>query len=127
MTATIDFVRELGERWTHAEIAGDTVALAAMVTDDFRLVGPYGFVLDRRQWLDRYDSGRMVTAELTWHDIEIRDYGDAAIAIGTQTQRAAYEGAPNEGSFRVSHYFVRRNGHWAIAGIHLSLAAPPSH
>ena len=64
MIPTIDAVRQLGEQWAQAEVAGDTVALAAMVTDDFRLVGPFGFILDRRQWLDRYDSGRFVTTEL---------------------------------------------------------------
>ena len=126
MTTTTDAVRQLGERWTHAEIAGDTAALAAMVTDDFRLIGPFGFILGRQQWLERYDSGRFVTTELNWHDIEIRDYGDAAIAIGTQTQRAAYEGTPNDGSFRISHVFVHRDKQWAIAGIQLSLTAPPT-
>ena len=106
MTTTTDAVRQLGERWAHAEIAGDTAALAAMVTDDFRHIGPFGFILGRQQWLERYDSGRFVTTELNWHDIEIRDYGDAAIAIGTQTQRAAYEGTPNDGSFRISPGFT---------------------
>jgi ketosteroid isomerase-like protein len=125
MIPTIDAVRQLGEQWAQAEVAGDTVALAAMVTDDFRLVGPFGFILDRQQWLDRYDSGRFVTTELNWHDVEIRAYDNAAVAVGTQTQRAAYEGTPNDGSFRATHVLVRRDGEWAIAGIHLSLTDPP--
>ena len=85
----------------------------------------FGFILDRRQWLDRYDSGRFVTTELNWHDVEIRAYDNAAVAVGTQTQRAAYEGTPNDGSFRATHVLVRRDGEWAIAGIHLSLTDPP--
>jgi len=82
MIPTIDAVRQLGEQWAQAEVAGDTVALAAMVTDDFRLVGPFGFILDRRQWLDRYDSGRFVTTELNWHDVVVIVAGAVAAALG---------------------------------------------
>ena len=95
------------------------------MTDDFRLVGPFGFVLDREQWLDRYRLGDFVTTVLDWHDVEIRDHGDAAMSIGTQTQEAAYRGAANNGNFRIGHVFVRHDGRWSIAGIQLSLTAPP--
>ena len=121
--ATIDEIRELGDRWAVGEVAGDTKALAGIVTDDFKLIGPFGYILDKQQWLDRYDSGDFVTTSLSWHDIEIRDYGDAAVSIGAQTQEAAYRGVPNNGDFRISHVFVRRGGRWAIARIQLSLTA----
>ena len=124
MTAT-DEIRELGERWAAAEVAADTTTLESMVIDDFRLVGPFGFILDRQQWLDRYRSGDFTTTALTWHDVEIREYGDTAVSIGTQTQEAAYKGTPSNGDFRVGHVFVRRDGRWLIAGIQLSLTSPP--
>ena len=59
MTTTTDEIRQLGERWAAAEVAADTTTLGSIVTDDFRLVGPFGFVLDRQQWLDRYRLGRL--------------------------------------------------------------------
>src|SRR5205085_2699273 len=34
---------------------------------------------------------------LDWHDVEVRDYGDGVVTIGTQTQEAAYQGAPSNG------------------------------
>jgi hypothetical protein len=123
--STIDEIRVLGDRWATGEVTGDTTSLAGAVTDDFKLVGPFGFVLDKQQWLDRYSSGDFVTTALSWHDVEIRVYGDAAVSIGTQTQEAAYRGVPNNSDFRISHVFVRRDGRWAIAGIQLSLTAAP--
>ena len=96
-----------------------------MITDDFRLVGPFGFILDRQQWLDRYRSGDFTTTTLSWHDVEIREYGDTAVSIGTQTQEAAYKGTPSNGDFRVGHVFVRRDGRWLIAGVQLSSTSPP--
>jgi ketosteroid isomerase-like protein len=126
MPTTADQIDELGTRWVAAEIAGDTDTLGSIVTDDFRLVGPYGFVLDKDQWLDRYRSGDFTTTQLTWHDIEIRDYGDTAVAIGTQTQQAAHKGSPSNGDFRISHVFIRHDQRWTIAAIQLSLTAPPA-
>jgi ketosteroid isomerase-like protein len=83
-------------------------------------------VLDKDQWLDRYRSGDFSTTELSWHDAQIRDYGDTAVAIGTQTQKAAYKGSPSNGDFRISHVFIRRNERWTIAAMQLSLTSPPS-
>jgi ketosteroid isomerase-like protein len=119
-------LRDLGERWARAETAGDVDTLAGLVTDDFRLVGPFGFVLDKIQWLDRYRSGDFVTTELSWHDVETRKYGETAVAIGTQTQQAAYKGTPSNGDFRITHIFVHDGDAWVIANIQLSLASPPT-
>jgi hypothetical protein len=98
MTTTADELRELGRRWAGAEVAGGTETLGRLVTDDFRLVGPYGFALDREQWLDRDRSGDLVTT--SWIGTTSRsDHGAAAMSIGTQTQEAAYRGAANNGDF----------------------------
>jgi len=125
-TTTTDQIHDLGSRWVDAEVAGDVAALADMVTEDFRLVGPFGFVLDKEQWLDRYRSGNFATTALRWHDVEVRDHGDAVITIGTHSQEAAYQGNPADGDFRISHVFVRDGDRWAIASIQLSLTAPPA-
>jgi hypothetical protein len=53
-------ILDLGAQWADAEVRGDTAALDAMTTDDFTLVGPVGFVLDKPQWLQRYLSGGLV-------------------------------------------------------------------
>ena len=57
MPAPHDEIRELERRWAQGELDADVAALDALATDDFTLVGPLGFVLDRQQWLDRYRRG----------------------------------------------------------------------
>jgi hypothetical protein len=94
MPTTSEAIRELGERWLAAEVDADVDTLEKLITDDFGLVGPYGFVLDKEQWLDRYRSGDFTTSRLSWDDVALRDYGDSAITIGTQNQEAAYDGRP---------------------------------
>ena len=71
-------------------------------------------------------SGDLVTRNLIWDDVHIRDYGDAAVAVGVHTQQASYRGTPADGRFRATHLAVRRDGRWLLAGIHLSrIGGPP--
>jgi hypothetical protein len=49
------------DEWTSAERAGDTSALAALLTDDFTGVGPLGFVLPKAAWLARHQQGASAT------------------------------------------------------------------
>lgn len=128
MTVTTDTIRDLGATWVDAELAADVRTLDALATDDFHLVGPFGFVLDKEQWLDRYRSGDFATTALTWHDVEAREYGDSVVTIGTQSQEAAYRGSPSNGDYRITHVFVRAGAGWKIAGMQLSPTsfAPPA-
>ena len=119
-TTTAAEIRSLGSAWVDAELAADVDTLDALATDDFRLVGPFGFVLDKQQWLDRYRSGDFATSVLTWHDVDVREYGDAVLTIATQAQEATYKGSPSNGEFRITHVFVRDADRWKIAGMQLS-------
>lgn len=123
---TDEEIRELGRRWAAAEEQGDISVLDELAVDGFRLVGPLGFVLDRRQWLERYRDGDLVTQKLAWTDVEVRDLGQTAIAIGVHDQVASYQGNPANGRFRATHVLVRDEGRWRLAGIHLSpIGGPP--
>ena len=119
-------ILSLGSRWAQAEQSADTTTLDQIAAAGFRLVGPFGFVLDKAQWLDRYRAGGLVPTSLVWDEVEVRDFGQTAIAIGRQSQQATYQGRPADGRFRVSHVFVRDGGDWALASMHLSLATPPA-
>jgi ketosteroid isomerase-like protein len=114
-------VKELGRRFAEAQQQADTSALDSLLTDDFRVVGPLGFVLDKETWLEQFRSGALVMRSVEWDDVAVCDYGDAAIAIGRQTQQAEYNGQPAPGGqFRVTQVAVLHNGKWVLAGLHFS-------
>lgn len=118
-------VLELGERWAAAERGADAATLDKLAAADFRLVGPFGFVLDKVQWLARHETGALHTGSLVWDEVEVRDFGQTAVAIGRHTQQATYQGQPADGQFRATHVFARAGGGWVLASQHLSLGAPP--
>jgi ketosteroid isomerase-like protein len=120
-------LEELGRRWAEAELARDLTVLDDLAHEDFILVGPLGFVIDKTQWLDRYRSGDLVTSSLQWRDTKARIFGDCAVVVGVHDQEAAYRGRPNNGQFRATHILVREGGTWRLVGMHLSpMAAPPA-
>lgn len=119
-------ILDLGRRWAAAEQQGDHETLDTLAVDDFTLVGPFGFILTKQQWLDRYKNGDLVTSHLEWRDVSVRDYGTVAVAIGVHAQRAAHRGRASDGSFRATHIAVQESGEWKLAGIHMSpMGAPP--
>jgi ketosteroid isomerase-like protein len=121
MSTDIEQIGDLGRRWAAAEQQGDTATLEGLITGDFRLVGPLGFVLDRQGWLRRYATGGgLVTTKLAWTDTDTRVHGDTAITIGVQTQQASYQGNPSNGTFRVTQIALRTPDGWRLAGLHLS-------
>ncbi|MFG2000026.1 nuclear transport factor 2 family protein [Spirillospora sp. NPDC048911] len=118
-------VAELAARWAEGERTNDPEILDEVLHPDFLAVGPYGFKLTRLQWLRRYEAGLKVDS-FEWKDAEIRVFGDSAISVGTQLQEATHQGNPAGGEFRVTHMYVRENGEWSIAGIHISLGGLPA-
>ena len=63
-TNPLQDLAELDRDVTRAEVDGNVATLDALATDDFTLVGPVGFVLDKQQWLDRYRGGGLRTTAL---------------------------------------------------------------
>jgi uncharacterized protein (TIGR02246 family) len=118
-------VRQLGKRWAEAEARGDPQALGPLLADDFVLVGPLGFMLDKQQYLGSRLSGDLRHESFAWEDVRVRVYGEAAVAVGSQTQRSTYQGRDASGRFRVTQVAVQQGGRWVIAGIHLSPIAQP--
>jgi len=120
----MDDILSTGQKWAAAESTGDAGALADLITDDFRVVGPVGFILDRQQYLGRYQGG-FSPESVVLDDVTIRDYGSAAVTIATVTQKATFGGQRADGQFRVAHVFVRTGERWQIANVQYSMIGGP--
>ena len=114
----------LCEEWAAAELRGDTAYLERTLADDFVGVGPRGFTLSKEQWLERHESGKLRYESFGLDEVQVRPYGDAAVAVCRQSAEGVYEDENGhfdiKEQFRVTLVFVRQRGSWLLAGLQLS-------
>ena len=122
-----DQILDLGRTWADAELHADVNTLDTLLDVDFVCVGPLGFVLNKEQYLAGRRSGDLKHQEFEWKDVNVRIYGDAAVAVGTQVQKSTYQGHDASGNFRETQVFARKAERWVLVSVHLSpISQPPS-
>ena len=89
-------VPDLVQRWAAAEQRNNAGALDGLLADGFAGVGPFGFILTRDQWLARFANG-LVNRSFTITDLQVRDFGTAAVGIGVLAQETSWQGTDNSG------------------------------
>ena len=120
-----DGVLDLVQRWAAAEEKNDAGALDGLLDGEFAGVGPFGFILTRDQWLARFTNG-LVNRSFIVTDLQVRDFGTAAVGIGVLEQETSWQGHDNSGRFRVTLVAVREDTGWRLAHVHSGpLQAPP--
>jgi ketosteroid isomerase-like protein len=124
MTATNE-VLDLVWAWAEAEQRNDAGALDGLLADDFVGVGPLGFVLDRRQWLDRFGNG-LENRSFAVQDSQVRGYGTAAVVVGVLAQETSWQGTDNSGRFRLTLVAVRPADRWVLANAHIGMLQTPA-
>ena len=116
-----DVLAKLGENLRKAELLGDVVVLGDVLAPDFRGIGPRGFILTKEDWLAKHRTGDLKYEAFERSEITVRTYGDAAIMTSRESTKALYKGREVPGGdYRATHVFVRQEGRWRLAGIHLS-------
>jgi ketosteroid isomerase-like protein len=114
------------QQFITAEQQVDTAALSRLLTDDFHLVGPAGYVLSKLEWLGSLNSGKLKLTTLSLEEVNTRIHNDSAIAIGQRKQTGTFEDRDVQGQFRETIMLNRQGDGWYVAGVHLSpIAASP--
>jgi ketosteroid isomerase-like protein len=124
MPATI---QSIIDHWIVAERQNDAHSLDDDLTDDFLFVGPAGFILDKDQFLGRFDSGDLKTTSFDISGLTLREHDNLAIAVGVWTQETTFRNRPNNGNFRLTAVFTGSGDSWQVIGAQLSpMMAPPA-
>jgi ketosteroid isomerase-like protein len=120
-----DGVLDLAQRWAAAEEKNDAGALDELLAGAFAGVGPFGFILTRDQWLARFANG-LVNRSVAVTDLQVRDFGTAAVGIGVLAQETSWQGSDNSGRFRLTLVAVQEGEGWRLAHVHIGpLQMPP--
>ena len=117
MAATI---RDIVDTLIASERANNAHTMAGALTEDFRFIGPAGFVITGEQFVSRFDDGALKTSRFDLTDIDIREHDGTAVAVGVWTQETTYQGNPNNGNFRFTGVFVKEGDGWKLLNGQLS-------
>jgi hypothetical protein len=127
VTTTRTEIKALLTRFAEAQRLSDVDDLSGLLTEDFKLVGPLGFVVPKQEWLEQFRTGMLQIQSLEWDEIDIRTHAYAyfAIAIGRLTQAATFARKAADGQFRVTAIAIGHGTTWHLAGAHYSPIAAP--
>jgi ketosteroid isomerase-like protein len=112
------------KQWATAIERQDAAAFERLAAEDFRIIDENGRVLNRAQYIaDRSHNPDKVESAVQ-DEIEVRQYGDAAIATGRSTLHGTRNGATFVYRFRWTDVYVWRAGRWQPVSAQLT-ALPP--
>jgi len=102
-----------------AQLRYDPVAVARLLTKDFVYVGNDGFSANRSEFLPSAEDRKRRPLELLeWKLVQIRFYGDTAVALYSIHEKSNENGKPREFRNRSLATWVKQNGRWLCAAIH---------
>jgi ketosteroid isomerase-like protein len=113
--------REVGEAITRR----DRARLEQLIADDFVAVNPQGVAMTKAQALAQVTSPEYALESLVNDEIEVRLFGDVALARARGTARGRIRGAETSAQIRYLRVWVKRAGQWqAIAAQATPLETP---
>jgi ketosteroid isomerase-like protein len=115
-------IDQLEEAWRNAILKADTVAMGALLADDYMGITAHGTLQTKEQTLSRIASGRAHYTALELSDRKVRFYGTTALVTSlAQVTGSNADGEDISGSFRYTRVYVRNaQGKWKIVSFEAS-------
>ena len=105
------------DQWATAIERQDGAALERIAAEDFRFMEEDGRLVDRAEYIAARSHNPDNVESAVQDEIEVRQYGDAAIATGRSIIHGTRAGVPFVYRFRWTDVYVRREGRWqAVSG-----------
>lgn len=108
-----------------AILAGDTVTLKRIWTDDYTFVNGQGTIVTRAQRLANFASGATtVIRAINQREITVRLAGDQAVVQQLFTLRGRYSGVDLDTEVRGTFIWIWRAGRWQMAANQITPVLP---
>ncbi len=102
----------------------DTATLNEIWDDEYFGTAPNGRTVTKKDLMAAVNDGVIVIDSLEPDDLFVRLFGDVAVMTGRAEVVAKVVEEEVKTSVRGTGIFVRRNGKWKIAGVHVGPNAP---
>jgi ketosteroid isomerase-like protein len=117
---TIAAIQKLEEDLNRALVRCDSGTLGRLWDDRLAFVFPNGSLAtkqDRLTGLERCTPG---SPSSTNESVDVRVFGDVAVAIVLSKWAGSADGKPFASRFRATHIWAKRPGGWALVAAHVS-------
>jgi uncharacterized protein (TIGR02246 family) len=116
-------VRQLLNELSAAVGKNDTAALDRIYADDYTIVTDTGDVMTKAERLAAMKSGDLKYESLTFDDVNIRVYGNTAVATLRTTGKGQYKGQDISSQARATLALVKMKGRWQEVAAHTTRIA----
>lgn len=110
----------LENRWVDALMKSDVAALDSIFADSFVDTDEHSHRSDKQGVLSVLKSGELKIESIKLSDMQVYDYGDAAVVTGSASQAGNFKGESFAARIIFTDTFVRQNGKWRAVASHRS-------
>ena len=108
------------QSWTQAYVHNDVAALDAILADNYRATDPSGRTVTKADDLERTKTLHYDVFDTT--DIQVRVWGDTAVATGHSEIRGTNAGLPFAAKIAFTDTLARIDGRWRAVAAHVTRA-----
>ncbi len=113
-------IREELEQYTQALLNKDLTALDRIWADDLTFVNLYGELLSKQNRMENIKSDATTFKSIQLSDVNIRSYGQAAVANFQVALDAHYSGEKSSGNYQVTTVWAKEKDAWQLVAIHMT-------
>jgi ketosteroid isomerase-like protein len=110
-SSDLEEVAALERELIQAFVSGDIAVLDTILAEGFIFTDPQGPPIGKSQWMHGLETGRFRFESVEIENLDVKLFGDTALANGRIKIRAAVNGSYN-GSFHYTDVYVKHGGHW---------------
>jgi len=117
-------VREVKRLYDVAQLKNDASWFERTFAEDYVWIGPDGVVVPKAEYVRDLKSHDLTWESVEAKDMEVRVYGDTAIATGRFFGKGRLRGKLLDERQRFTSVLIKRNGRWQIITEHCSKLNP---
>lgn len=112
----------LENKWIDALMKSDTAALDSIFADTYVDTDEHSQRSDKQGVLSVLKSGDLKMESIRLSDMQVHDYGDAAVVTGSASQAGNFKGQSLVPKIIFTDTFVKQSGKWRAVASHRSTA-----